>query len=230
MTNERLYETLGDISDRHIKAAKQVKKAKQPIWLKWGALAACALVIAGISLPHIFNHDDATTGGMPEEGKDEVLVDYLESITTEVETAVSQSASEEGTHNLQFSDKNFPNWGIKLSVEGVTSKGLTLIVTQSGGNPTGDLLTGEAYRLAVLSGDTWKIVEELPLPEGVDARCWHEIAYNIPKEDVTELEINWEWIFGELSSGTYRLMKDFMDFRGTANYDTFEYWVEFTVK
>lgn len=27
-----------------------------------------------------------------------------------------------------------------------------------------------------------------------------------------------------------RLIKEFMDFRETANYDTFEYWVEFEIQ
>lgn len=49
MTNEKLYEAIGDISDNKIKEAKQVRKAKQPIWLKWGAMAAClCLVVVGV--------------------------------------------------------------------------------------------------------------------------------------------------------------------------------------
>ena len=51
MTNEKLYEAIGDISDKKIKEAKQVRKAKQPIWLKWGAMAAClCLVISSVTL------------------------------------------------------------------------------------------------------------------------------------------------------------------------------------
>ena len=131
---------------------------------------------------------------------------------------------------ITFSDEGFPDWGITLSVENVTSTGLTLVVTQSGGEPTGNLQTGEAYRLAVLEGATWEVVEELPLPEGVDGRGWNAIAYHIPTEDSTEFEINWEWIYGELPSGKYRLIKNFTDFRKTADYDDFEYWTEFIVE
>ena len=48
MTNEKLYEAIGEISDNKIKEAKQVRKNKQPIWLKWGAVAAClCLVLVG---------------------------------------------------------------------------------------------------------------------------------------------------------------------------------------
>lgn len=52
----------------------------------------------------------------------------------------------------------------------------------------------------------------------------------IAEEETREFEINWEWIFGELQSGTYRLIKNFMDFRETANYDSADFWVEFEIK
>lgn len=140
-------------------------------------------------------------------------------------------AAEVRENNAMNADEGFPDWGLTLSIENVTSTGLTLVVTQSGGNPTGTLQTGESYRLIYLVPDgPWKAVEEAPLPEGVDARCWNSIAYPLLMEDSREFEINWEWIYGELPSGTYRLVKEFMDFRKTADYDTFEYWVEFELE
>ncbi len=139
-------------------------------------------------------------------------------------------ASEEAEKAPGQADKGFPDWGLTLSVKNVTSTGLTLVVTQSGGNPTGDILTGEPYRLIALVDDTWKAVEELPLPEGVDGRGFNSIGYWIQKGETREFDINWEWMFGELPSGTYRLIKEFSDFRETANYDPFEYWVEFYIE
>ena len=41
MTNEKLYEVLGDINEKYVKEAKEYRKAKKPIWFKWGAMAAC---------------------------------------------------------------------------------------------------------------------------------------------------------------------------------------------
>lgn len=51
MTNEKLYEAIGDISDEKIKEAKQVRKSRQPIRLKWGAMVAClCLVVVGSTI------------------------------------------------------------------------------------------------------------------------------------------------------------------------------------
>jgi hypothetical protein len=49
MTNEKLYEILGDISDKHIgEAQRGTVKAKKRTLVKWTAMAACiCLVIAG---------------------------------------------------------------------------------------------------------------------------------------------------------------------------------------
>ena len=34
MTNEKLYEVLGDINEKHVNEARQTKKVKKPVWLK----------------------------------------------------------------------------------------------------------------------------------------------------------------------------------------------------
>lgn len=213
---------------------------------KWGALAACLCLIVGLSLKmNLFSATNDTAfeamdqmlnqsvkgESYKEEAKtdDDAIKDeaglnygYNTGMTTGADTLTSEETI--------MSDNGFPDWGLTLTVENVTSTGLTLVVTQSGGEPTGELETGEAYRLITLVDGTWKTVEELPLPEGVDGRGWNSIAYLIPKNESKEFDINWEWIFGELPSGTYRLIKEFMDFRATANYDTFEYWVEFEIQ
>ena len=54
--------------------------------------------------------------------------------------------------------------------------------------------------------------------------------YNITKEETTEFEYSWEWLYGKLPVGTYRLTKGFMDFRETGDYDPAVYWVEFVVE
>ncbi len=173
---------------------------------------------------------DSTAGKFNNYTTNDFAADNAENSDTAMKEDGAKVA-EETTTAPGLSDKGFPDWGLTLSVENVTSTGLTLVITQSGGNPTGDyLMTGEPYRLITLVDNTWKDVEELPLPEGVDARAWNSIGYPISKGETRKFEINWEWMFGELPSGTYRLIKNFMDFRGTANYDSADFWVEFEIK
>ena len=122
-------------------------------------------------------------------------------------------------------DEGFPNWGLTLSVKDVTASGLTLICTQSGGELTGELETGSDYSLKVLEDGTWTDV-----PTVIEEYGWTAEAYMVPMEDSVEFQINWEWLYGELPKGTYRITKGFMDFRGTGDYDNFAYWTEFEIK
>lgn len=41
MTNEKLYEVLGDINEKYVSEARVYQKAKKPIWVKLGAIVAC---------------------------------------------------------------------------------------------------------------------------------------------------------------------------------------------
>ena len=67
MTNEKLYEAIGDISDKHIKEVKQVRKTKQPVLIKRSAMVAClCLVVIGIFIASdMLNKPDAPE---PQQG------------------------------------------------------------------------------------------------------------------------------------------------------------------
>lgn len=50
MTNEKLYEVLGDINEKHVKEAREYRQTKKPVWLKWGAMAACLCLVVGLAI------------------------------------------------------------------------------------------------------------------------------------------------------------------------------------
>ena len=121
-------------------------------------------------------------------------------------------------------DEGFPNWGLTLSVKDVTESGLTLVCTQSGGELTGELQSGSDYKLIVLK-EAWEDV-----PTIIENYGWDMIAYGVAKDDVTEFEYNWEWLYGKLPAGTYRMVKGFTEYRESGDYDNFAYWTEFEIK
>ena len=52
MKREKFCELLGEINENYVKEAETIKKAKKPVWVKWGAMAAClCLVVVGAVLP-----------------------------------------------------------------------------------------------------------------------------------------------------------------------------------
>lgn len=126
------------------------------------------------------------------------------------------------TENEQVEvDAEMPDWGISMSVKNVTPTGLTLVCEQSGGRSTGKLQTDSFYKLVVLSNGTR---QDVPCLVEV---AWTEEAYMISMDDTAEWEIAWELLYGELSAGTYRIIKNVTDFRKTGDYDRVQYWAEF---
>ena len=125
-------------------------------------------------------------------------------------------------HNRMLSDK----WGITLYADNVTPKGMTLKIEQFGGNPTGTLEYGADYVLETTVNDEWQPVETVT----GEPLVWNALAYGVKMNDITEININWEYGYGELKPGYYRLKKEFMDFRKTGDYDKETYEVYFTVE
>ena len=115
-------------------------------------------------------------------------------------------------------------WGITLTAENITPTGFVIKCVQSGGKPTGELQTGSWYIL-----ETWTQEygwQEAPCFAEV---CWTEEALLIVKDSVTEWEVNWEWLYGKLPEGKYRVGKEITDFRATGDYDTAIYYAEFEI-
>lgn len=129
----------------------------------------------------------------------------------------------EGGGNCYYGFRiNSPDeWGLTLSVKSVTPTGATLVFKQSGGNPTGELMTGSYYRLEDENGELPYIVE--------GDVAWTSEAYMIKKDSEIQMQANWEGLYGTLEPGTYRIYKGVMDFRGTGDFDEKEYFAEFTI-
>lgn len=201
--------------------AKQ-RKAGKPSHrrIKWAALAACAVLVIGIVAPKVFRTiNDDKRSFWPEEQENTLTGDMVAALTT---------AETDFTMNKDTSlgaDAGFPDWGLTLTAKDVTPAGLTLVCTKNGGNPTGELQCGEEYHLIVLEDGTWKDV-----PTVIEEYAWNSLAYWIPEGQDVEFDYSWEWLYGKLPAGTYRLTKGFMDFREPGDYDTAVYWVEFEIE
>ena len=66
MTNEKLYEILGDINEKNVYEARAYHKAKKPIWAKWGAIAACLVLVCVVAIPFFSHNNSVTTPGIAD--------------------------------------------------------------------------------------------------------------------------------------------------------------------
>lgn len=95
-----------------------------------------------------------------------------------------------------------PQWGIEQSVENVTSTGLTLVWNRDDAQNITHLHTGEDYYIEKKTLFGWRTV-----PTIIDDYAWPMGAYSITVHRTTRQEIDWEWMYGDLSNGTYRIRK-----------------------
>lgn len=97
---------------------------------------------------------------------------------------------------------------VAMDVKHVTPSGLIVHFRQYDRRNLGELDYGEGYTLEKLDGDVWSEV-----PEIIDNAGFNDIAYIIPPEGESEMQTDWEWLYGKLSPGTYRINKTVTDSR-----------------
>ena len=134
----------------------------------------------------------------------------------------SQNLSE-NNHNDEKPNK----WGITLKADNVTATGLTIVCNHSGGENVAELYTGSYYVIQKLEKTGWVDVEYLPQEYEL---AWTSEAWIIQKECTTQWDVNWEWLYGELSAGKYRIGKEIMNFRSTGDFDKEMVYAEFIIK
>ena len=93
--------------------------------------------------------------------------------------------------------------GVRLELRDVSPTGATLVFAQSGDTEKeiGELIYGEGYLIEKKSGRKWKSLSTV-----VEDYGFYDIGYLIPPGGQSELSIDWEWLYGKLKPGTYRIL------------------------
>ena len=98
-------------------------------------------------------------------------------------------------------------WNLELQVTDVTPSGLRAEFIQHGViNPRdgGELMFGSEYTLEKWVDGSWEPVEMLP--QGYDV-AWTTEAYLIGQNSTAPFHVDWEWLYGQLPPGQYRIGK-----------------------
>lgn len=59
---------------------------------------------------------------------------------------------------------------------------------------------------------------------------FNDIGYNLASSEMREWAVEWEWLYGSLGKGKYRIVKKILDFRGTGDYDEHYLAAAFTLE
>lgn len=118
-------------------------------------------------------------------------------------------------------------WGIELTAEDVTAKSLTIVCTQSGVIGFGELFSGSYYTIERKKYGKWEPVEYLPQEYDIG---WTDEGWIINENDSVRWKTNWEWLYGELPSGKYRIGKEIIGWRKPGDFDKKMYYAYFEIE
>ena len=89
---------------------------------------------------------------------------------------------------------------VTIQISDISSTGATLVITDTNPEP---YLYGEWYKIQRKTEGGWQDV-----PTVIDNYGFHEIGYLPNNKGEVTFVINWEWLYGKLPAGTYRIFKE----------------------
>ena len=110
--------------------------------------------------------------------------------------------------------------GVTMKVSHVTDRLVTVVFEN---DTDKEIETGEMFWLERRTEDGWEELEPV-----IENYAFSMVAYAVEKNKPLELEVQYDWLFGELEPGEYRIVKQVDDFRKPGDFDTYEYRAEFT--
>lgn len=150
-------------------------------------------------------------------------VSSVETENTLTKTISSQSAdTTDWKPTLYETVNNFDGVTMTVKKETALSAKLTVIFKN---NSSSQCIYGEYYCLEKKINGRWYQV-----PVVIDGSYgFNSIGYDLASGDDREWVADWDWLYGSLGAGEYRIVKDISDFRGTGDYDIYYLAAEFTI-
>ena len=99
---------------------------------------------------------------------------------------------------MEFEESKVMSMTIKEGT--LSNEGCTIIVHDAGEEKS---VFGEEYRIDIFDNNEWKH-SEIVLKDNYG---WNLIGYLVGDDRSREMEINWKWLYGELETGHYRIVK-----------------------
>lgn len=166
-----------------------------------------------------------------EDRADETLLyngkKYVKSELSDATLKWLELSEEERTLSSYFppefvTDENI--LGIILTADNITPTGMTLKCSQLGNKISDELYTGSRFVVEKWTQkDGWKEVNT------TKEVAWTGEAWIVPLNDTVEWEVSWDWLYGKLPKGKYRIGKEFMGIKENNQSQQVVYYAEFGI-
>ena len=126
-------------------------------------------------------------------------------------------------HTGNSEQKNVGSILLEVKEDTRTSKGATFIIKNTSDN---EYSYGEPYTIEKSENGNWKEIDTLT----GESQAWNDILYNLKPNETRELNIDWSFGYGELKSGTYRLVKSDLRKANSPESRAYSVYAEFDIK
>ena len=127
--------------------------------------------------------------------------------------------------DIRYGDINefLSKWPVIMGVIDGTAMPSGITVTLKNVTDT-EYTYGESYTVQSKTDQGWIDVEPV-----IENYGFNSIGYVLPAMESEEIIINWEWLYGKLPAGDYRIVKEALFVRSPGDYDTFTLFAAFTI-
>ena len=136
---------------------------------------------------------------------------------------VGCSNEKEGVPTSHETVNNLEGITMHIKEGTVSSTGMTVVLE----NKTDKHISyGDPYTLEKNMDGKWFEVADI-----LDGNYgFNDIGYKLPPSRANEWEVDWQWLYGKLDKGKYRLVKYVLDFRQAGDFDRYYLAVEFEIQ
>ena len=155
---------------------------------------------------------------------DEWWSEYGDQALDILDTLSYDPSVKEGGACIDSEESEIKELALYLRLKNISPTGATLVFRQYDAEaPKGELSYGEEFVIEVLKDGEW---EKAPIPvEGNYA--FNAIGIMLPCEEVSEREIDWKWLYGELAPGEYRIGKSILVSKEVGSSDKYMIYAHF---
>lgn len=152
--------------------------------------------------------------------------EYVDQVMDILDTLSFDQNVREGTAYIYSSESQISEIGLSFSLKNISSTGATLVFHQYDADaPKGELIFGDDYFIEVQRDGKWESV-----PIIIENAAFNAIAYVIVPEDSVEQEISWEWLYGKLAPGEYRIVKSILESNEGGGHQTYMICAQFILE
>ena len=133
------------------------------------------------------------------------------------------NADERLKHNESTEQRNVGNVLLEVKEDTRTSKGATFIIKNTTDE---EYAYGPTYTIEKFENQAWTEIDTLT----GEPLTWNSIVYSLKANEEKEFIIDWSLGYGELKSGTYRLVKSDLRKANSPESRSYSIYAEFDIK